>query len=352
MATPLDTYLEWYVSAFRQAFRSFTRTKLRSGLPASYREALRHLVALLARGKKLRGALVQLGYECAGGRRRFLSASFAYELAHGFLLIHDDIMDRAEIRRGLPTLHARYARVLRLRLGSAAAERLAASIAITLGDLAYAWSVETFVATPVRPERQAVALRVFARIIEETVSGQYLDLTTDWRAPTAPARILDICRRKTARYSVAGPLLVGGLLAGSPARFRRACEDFGTPVGIALQLRDDLLDFEIDPRSAPEAVFADLRAGRPTYVVARAYRTARPSLRRELARHWGNASGGPVGLATVRTLLVETGAWADTERLIARLAREGQRAIPRLAARPGLRRVLGALAEFIRTRQS
>lgn len=352
MATPLDAYLGWYVPAFRRAYNAFARAHARADLPADMRPALRHLIDLLATGKKLRGALVQLGFECAAGHRRFLPASLAYELAHGFLLVHDDIMDKATVRRGLPTLHARYARALRPRLGAAEAEHLAAAIAITLGDLAYAWSVELLAEMRISPERRAAVLQTFAQIIEETVIGQYLDLTTDWRSLDALARTLDICRRKTAHYSVVGPLLIGSLLAGASDRFRRACDAFGIPIGVALQLRDDLLDFEADPRSAPEEVLADLRAGRPVYVVARAYRTARPSVRRALARHWGNPNGGFAELTAVRALLVETGAWADTERLLMRFVRQGQRAIPRLTARPELQSVLGAFAEFVIARRS
>lgn len=352
-AFPLEAYLAWYVPQCKRALGQFLTAKRRAAARSpEIREAVERVSTILAGGKKLRGALVQLGYECAGGKRAFLPASLAYELAHAFLLIHDDIMDRAAVRRGVPALHVSYAsRFARSRSAQEAAH-LGESVAMTLGDQVFFWALEMFATTPVPPERLARALRELGTVLEETSHGQLLDLLAGWRAAGGPATALAIAERKTARYSVIGPLVLGAILGGGKSNLLRALRRFGQPLGVAFQLGDDLLGLYGDERTIGKSPLSDLREGKPTYLVATAYRRASARHRVTLRACWGKRTAGRADLAAVRAIVERTGARAATKALLRRLVRRSTRAVPSITKQRSLAETLRSLAAFFEERRS
>lgn len=345
---PLEAYLAWYVPQGTRALGQFLTAKRRAAarLP-EIREAVERVSAILAGGKKLRGALVQIGFECAGARRRFLPASFAYELMHAFLLIHDDIMDRARVRRGQPTLHERYARQLRRRTAENVAAHLGNAAALTLGDLVFFWALEVFASTSVPSDRLTRALGELGSILEETAHGQLLDLLTDWRDPRGPAAALAIAQRKTARYSVTGPLVVGALLGGGDERLCRALVRFGRPLGVAFQLRDDLLGLYGEEDVMGKSPLSDLREGKPTYLIAAAYRRGTRLERAVLRSLWGKRTAGRRELERVRDIVTRTGATVQTEQFLNRSAARARGAIGSITAREPLRALLRSVTAFL-----
>src|SRR5207237_7153228 len=140
--------------------------------PVDLRPALAMLRDYVLRGgKRLRGALVVLGCEAAGGARaQALEASVGVELLHAYLLVHDDFMDRDEVRRGGPTLH--------VQLGAAArSEHLGASLAVLLGSLCEAWALELVLAAPVQADRVVAAAQLVSRELHQVTVGQMQDLS-------------------------------------------------------------------------------------------------------------------------------------------------------------------------------
>jgi geranylgeranyl diphosphate synthase type I len=169
---------------------------------------------VLRGGKRLRGALVLLGCEAAGGERELaIKASLGCELLHAYLLIHDDFMDRDELRRGGPTLH--------VSLGRDHGAHLGGSVALLLGSLTQAWAHELLLATEAPPERVLRAARIFEEAIAEVTAGQMLDLLASQREPTS-AEVLEIERHKTGGYSFELPLLLGEGTRGPSARPSRS----------------------------------------------------------------------------------------------------------------------------------
>lgn len=192
---------------------------------------------LRAGGKRIRPAFCYWGYRAAGGPddERIVRASAALELFHTMALIHDDVMDLEQERRGRPTLHVRGSHTAANR-GHAAPERHGEAVAILVGDLAAVLADHLLLDAGFAPERLCVALDRYHRVREETAAGQYLDLIG---AGSDPRRV---AASKGGAYTVEGPLLIGAALAGANEATVSALRAYGRPLGEAFQLRDDLHD--------------------------------------------------------------------------------------------------------------
>ncbi len=198
-------------------------------------DELRRLVE--AGGKRIRPAFCYWGYRAAGGDdgEPIVRAAAALELFHTFALIHDDVMDESETRRGQPSTYARFAGA---RTGEPGALRFGRSVAVLVGDLAAVLADEALIGSGFPTERLLVALRRYALMREEVAAGQFLDV----RGPMATASADRIASLKTGAYTVEGPLHIGALLAGGSPELLAALSRFARPLGLAFQLRDDLFD--------------------------------------------------------------------------------------------------------------
>lgn len=190
-------------------------------------------------GKRFRPALLWATYHAVdehGDDRAALDAGVALELLQTYLLVHDDWMDGDETRRGGPAVHAQ----LRQHYASIA---MGDAAGILAGDYAAALALETLANARAPGERVAAALRVFAQIQQDAIRGQLLDL--GGRAPNVEL-MHDL---KTGSYTVRGPMLIGAILAGASPEQLAAVRGFANPLGIAFQLRDDLLELLPNLRS-------------------------------------------------------------------------------------------------------
>jgi geranylgeranyl diphosphate synthase type I len=269
-------------------------------------EAARDLT--LRGGKRLRPALLSAAVECiAPGAYPHAATDLgaALELFQTYLLIHDDWMDNDPVRRGAPSVHVRLARHYRdVHLG--------ASTAILAGDMLCALTHEIVGSIEVpAPRRRAVVL-AFGRMEREVILGQCLDVT---RHPDV-ARIHDL---KTGSYTVRGPLLLGAALAGASPGAVRALETFAEPLGLAFQLRDDILGAFGSEAETGKPVGGDFREGKNTLLVAHARAHLSELDRSELDAILGNRDASDADVARARALLEQSGARAHAESVVASL---------------------------------
>lgn len=278
-------------------------------------------------GKRMRAALVAVGYEAAAGGRADESwtvcehAMMAIELLQTYLLIHDDWMDDDDIRRGGPAVHVS----LRECLGSTS---LGDAAAILAGDLASAYAQQVLLETPLAPERVLSAGATFARIQAEVVTGQLAEMTTASVMRAEPS-VEVIHALKTASYTVTGPLLLGASLAGGGDLRRTHLERFGRPLGIAFQLRDDLLGVFGDPAATGKPVWNDIRQGKRTALVSEL--RGDPRADELLGRVLGVADAKDEDLGAVVALMIETGARARVEARVRELCGEARRVLDEMA---------------------
>ena len=257
-------------------------------------------------GKRIRPSMTYWGWVAAGGRGHdesqadVVRAGAALELLHIFALIHDDVMDESDSRRGQPSVHTLAAQ-LHLHAGARGdARHFGESIAVLVGDLAHAEADHLVTELP-RPMRQ-----IWRLLVVELVHGQSRDLT----GSAAGRRDLDHARRvarmKSGRYTVQRPLELGAAAAGAPAEVRTALLDYGEEVGEAFALRDDLLGVWGDPRSTGKPAGDDLISGKPTVILALAAERLQGGARR-LLRRVGTPALSPADVTLLQAELAEQG---------------------------------------------
>lgn len=301
-------------------------------------------------GKRIRPLLCYWGWRGAGGEDaaedRIVTTGAALELYHAGLLIHDDVMDGSDLRRGRPTIHRGLARSQRWTAG----EDFGESAAILLGVLAQAWADELLAEAGPADARMRGARGLFNRMRTEVVTGQYLDILAHARADADVDQALMVIRYKTARYTVERPLQIGGALAGAPPGLLDAYSRFGLPLGEAFQLRDDVLGVFGDPSVTGKPVLDDLREGKRTVLMAYAFAWARgPEL--ELLRTWhGDPGLDERRAADLRQVIVDTGALDEVEALIARRAGQALAALRDCPVVPEAAEALALLTERLTRR--
>lgn len=271
---------------------------------------------VLSPGKRIRPLLCVIGWHTAGGggsEETVLRLAASLELFHAFALIHDDIMDDSDTRRGLPSAHRAFAVRHRDR---ADADTFGRSLAVLLGDLALVRCDELLHSAGFTEQQHRAVLPLLDTMRNEVVLGQYLDLHTAGSPTGDTERALTVVRLKTARYTIERPLQLGAALADADARTLDACSAYALPLGEAFQLRDDLLGTFGDPHVTGKPVTEDLRSGKATVLMALAVRRASPSQAELLHRFVGNPGLDEEGVMAVRRVLEATGARETVERMI------------------------------------
>ncbi|MEU3957709.1 polyprenyl synthetase family protein [Streptomyces achromogenes] len=285
-------------------------------------------------GKRTRARLVWWAARACAGRdpgpaAAALRIGGALELLQTCALVHDDVMDRAVLRRGRPALHTDLTDRYADRAGSERAGRFGQSAAVLGGDLALVWADDLVAETPLAPGTGEVVRRLWSDMRTEMVAGQYLDLHGQVTSARSPARVLRAARLKSALYSVERPLALGAAVAGADEVTLRRLGEAGRCVGMAFQLRDDLDDVFGDPLRTGKACGGDIREGKPTYLLAVARAGAEAAgdgtALAVLDRWFGDPALTERGLDEVRDVLVATGARATVEAEVDRLAAQGLR---------------------------
>jgi geranylgeranyl diphosphate synthase type I len=316
------------------------------------------VAAVAGAGKRLRPAFAYWGWRgfvdagdpATESDDAVLRAVAALELVHSSALVHDDVMDAADTRRGRPATHVGFAG----RHGGAQldgdADAFGVGAAILVGDLALVWSDELLRCSGISPEALARARPVWDTMRTEVTAGQYLDLLRAAGGLPGPVGALKVARYKSAGYTVQRPLQLGAALAGAGPDALEVCTAIGLPLGEAFQLRDDVLGVFGDPAVTGKSADDDLREGKRTLLVALTEEGTDDAGRALLAGALGNAAVGADELDGVRSLMTRSGALARVEE---RIAEQTGRARAAIAAAPlvdDARRALDALAVAATTR--
>jgi geranylgeranyl diphosphate synthase, type I len=314
------------------------------GALAPVLEAARAL--LLGSGKRLRPAFAYWGYRGAGGADRadVVAAVSSLELVQASALVHDDVMDGSDTRRGEPAAHRRFAALHRADGWRGDPEAFGTAAAILLGDLCLVWSDELLHSSGVAPAALARARPVFDEMRSEVTVGQYLDVRAQAAGDSSVRRASLVARYKSAKYTVERPLLLGAALAGAGPEVRAAYSGYGLPLGEAFQLRDDVLGVFGDPAVTGKPAGDDLREGKRTYLIAATLEAVDRSTAADIERRLGDPALDPAGVAALRAVITGSGALARTEQRIAELTGTALAALASAAVEREAAEVLRALA--------
>jgi len=292
---------------------------------------------VLGGGKRLRPTFAWWGWRGAGGSpfdpqaHAVLRAVSSLELIQACALVHDDLMDDSTSRRGAPTVHVEFTARHRAAGWLGAPERFGAATAILLGDIALAWADDMLRSADLWPDQLSRAHAVWQAMRTEVLAGQYLDILTQACGDETPETALQIDRYKTAAYTVERPLHLGAAIAGANQALIDAYRRFGADIGIAFQLRDDLLGMFGDPAITGKPAGDDLREGKRTLLLAYGLRAADEKSQTGAADVLRSAIGNPQvdesTVTRVRELLIEIGAVAEVERRISTLTDSALRSL-------------------------
>jgi len=303
--------------------------------------ALRAFV--LAGGKRLRPAFCHWAFVGAGGDPadpKVVDAGAALELLHTFALVHDDVMDNADTRRGEPSVHAAAIAAHRDASWRGEARRFGEGVAILVGDFAFVYADR--LADGFAPEPRAL----YDELRIELCVGQYLDLASTASGSRDPAVARRIEWYKSGKYTVERPLQLGAAIAGRAAELAAPLSAFGLPLGEAFQMRDDLLSVFGDPAATGKPVGDDLREGKLTPLVAATAARADTAGLRVLERI-GTPDLTAADVDTLRALMVDCGAVREVEGAIERLVGESLAALAVAPVADEARRALVELGNFV-----
>jgi geranylgeranyl diphosphate synthase, type I len=310
------------VSAALQAFIADKRHRL-DGIDPDARPLVDAVDSFMGSGgKRLRPAFAYWGYRGAGGadRDEVISAVAALELVHASALIHDDVMDGSDTRRGVPAAHRRFAAGHRSAGWHGDPDAFGTAAAILLGDLTLVWSDEMLHRSRLDADALARARPVFDEMRTEVTVGQYLDILTQVSRDTSTQRASLVARYKSAKYTIERPLLLGAAIAGADRVVTTAYSGYGLPLGEAFQLRDDVLGVFGDPSTTGKPAGDDLREGKRTYLIAATLESVDTAGRAEVERRLGDPDLDSDGLDRLRDLIASSGALGRTEKRIEDLA--------------------------------
>jgi geranylgeranyl diphosphate synthase, type I len=304
-------------------------------------------------GKRFRAAFCWWGHRAVSpapvDERALIRACAALEVLHASALVHDDLMDASDTRRGGPATHLVFERQHRALGWQGSPAQYGAAGAILLGDLLLSWADELLRRCDFLPAHVTAAMNLYDLCRSEVIVGQFLDVSVQARAAADVETAMTVLRYKSAKYSIERPLHIGAALAGASHATISELSAFGLPLGEAFQLRDDLLGVFGDPETTGKPAGDDLVEGKRTVLVALALDAASPEDAFVLDSALGTAlTEGQVG--RLRTIIEASGAHRQVEDAIEMLSQQALTALSKADIDETARGALETLAAAVTDR--
>lgn len=334
------------------------RASTAADIGPGFSDAVSAMSAFVLRGgKRVRPTFAWAGYLAAGPTRsdpeRLLTVCAALELVQACALIHDDIIDRSDTRRGFPTIHREFEARHREAGWRGDAADYGEGVAILLGDLALAWADDLVTEAGFDPEIHRAVTGIWRSMRTEVLGGQFLDIATEASGDEASVAAYRVMRFKTAAYTVERPLHLGAAVGGADPDLIESLRSFGTDIGIAFQLRDDLLGVFGDPSITGKPAGDDIIAGKRTALLSAALGTLDATDRRaaEVLRGRVGRPHTAGELAETLAIITDSGAVTAVEQQINDLVTTALTTLNASSATPAAKQDLTGLATAMTRRK-
>lgn len=307
----------------------------------------------LSGGKRVRGALLCQSYFGFGGKDRIkiIKAAAAIELVHLFLLVHDDIIDRGNVRHGKMTLNAWFAKKYEKKLGKEEAKHLAISMAIIAGDLLYAMAIEIISKAGFEEKNSVAAISQLQKVVANTIVGQSQDINISYDSKISQEKILKMYENKTAKYTFEGPLQIGALLAGeNDKKMFQKISNFSVPLGIAFQIQDDMLGIFGNEKHVGKSA-SDIEEGKRTLLVAKAYEFANDDQIKQINAILGKKNLSKSEIEKFQNLLIETGSFDYNKKMADQYFETGKKEIEKNMMLAEPKKFLFGMIEYLEKRE-
>ncbi len=273
--------------------------------------------------------------------------AIALELFHLFCLIHDDIIDEANARRGVTTVHRYIAQRLQAEERICNVDHIGYSQALLLGDLVLSWVFELMNGTDI----PASARRTFQAMVDEVVIGQMIDVEIMTRSQVSESFILEKMYLKTASYTFIRPMLIGAELADANAATKSSFQEFGKSLGLAFQVQDDLLDLMTPSTTSGKSVFTDLRDRQHTFFTQHILDKGNLEQKEALCALWGKPLTEEDRPA-IEKLFTDTGAFESGQAKMNQFFNEAETVLANTEFASELKDQLQQLSAYLRNRHS
>ncbi|MEM0128248.1 MAG: polyprenyl synthetase family protein [Thermoplasmatales archaeon] len=330
MVSPLE-YKEKIDDALHQFFDD--KAKGKSGIELEAIEKLRDFT--LRGGKRIRPIFMLMGYWLNGEiDERIINASVSLELMQSYLLIHDDIIDRSDVRRGGPSFHRMFGYDPSINEG----------LAIVCADLSDAYSHEILLEALFPHDRLNSAMKIMAVTVEMTGIGQLMDITLSLSDKINEEDVINIHKYKTAQYTINGPIKMGATLSGYQDLGK--LDSYGIPLGIAFQIQDDILGMYGDEQQLGKSVLSDFQEGKKTHLILYAYELANAKDADFIKQRLGKRISMEE-FSIVREIIKKSGALDKTKDLAERYYQMAIASIEHITDDPAKRIELKRMAELM-----
>lgn len=307
-------------------------------------ECLKHAQKIaLAGGKRIRGALLMNAYFGFGGKekQKILKVATAIELVHLFLLMHDDIIDRGDLRHGQMTLHKKIAEKYAKKNQENENVHFGESLAIIVGDMLYAVAFQMLAEAGFEAEITVKALGYLQQVVNTTIIGQSQDIFIAFGNTFEQKEILKMYENKTARYTFEGPLHLGAILAScSDKKSFKMLSEYALLLGVAFQIQDDILGVFGNEQKMGKNLATDIEEGKKTLLVAKALEFANKNEQKQILAILGKKQLKVQEIMEFQDILKKTGALAYNEEDAKKMLFKGKESIAKLV-------MLGVQKEFL-----
>ncbi len=345
-----------YRTLVEKRLRVFLKERIRrvKDISPSSVDMMEHIMEFNMRGgKRIRPILVIFGYKALGGKNEdaIIDAAIAVELMESFLLIHDDIMDQDELRRGYLTMHKIYENKCKRHHRAGDAKRFGESMALVAGDILSILGSEAILQSRFPVKKKLRAISIFNKAVINTCFGQIIDIRAALEPDVAENDIQRLYELKTAVYTFEAPLQIGAVLAGAGEKELKLLSRYAISLGKAFQLHDDLLGLFGSRKKIGKPVGSDIREGKKTLLIVRATATAKKRDREFILKCLGNKDITAAELAKLRKIVAATGAMDYTKELAFELKEKSKSVIYGSALRSDGKRFLLGLADYVVKRE-
>ena len=280
-------------------------------------------------GKRVRAAFVYYGYRCLSPRETdaVWKVAMGLELVQSFLLVHDDVIDEDDTRRGGWTVHRHYSDLHGNRGYSGEPGHFGGSMAILCGDLALSLAHEIVGGLAAEDAVGKRVLEAMNRMVSRVIYGECMDVLSEVVPEVSEQDALAITMLKTASYTVEGPLQMGALLGGAGEKDLKRLSAYAIPLGMAFQMRDDILGLFGDAERLGKPVGSDIREGKRTLLMLKSLAAATPAQKEFLERMLGNKAITEQEVAEVRRVVLQTGALDACKETARKWVEESRKAL-------------------------
>lgn len=308
----------------------------------------------LAGGKRMRGALLCQAYFGLGGKekKKIFKIAAAIELAHLFCLVHDDIIDRGNLRHGQTTLHKFFVAKKAKGPFSKDAMHYGNSMAIVVGDFIYALAIKIITQAGFADEITVRAMNHLQSIILTTVIGQGQDIEITYKKNVTEKDVFAMYGNKTARYSIEGPLHMGAIFAGcNSQKMLNSLSNYAMPIGIAFQIQDDILGVFGNETKIGKSTASDISEGKQSIAVVKARELSSSEQKRQLNSILGKKNLTNKEIKKFQDIIRLTGALEYSKKMSAKYLKKGKKEMEQAIILPNAKNFFIELVEYLENRE-